>query len=322
MTAVDTPSETVQRDDYDDIYVIDVVKRVWRGKWLIAAVTALFAIASVLVVLFLLPNRYQATILLSPTSAISGGSQLPGGSQVAGLAQLAGVKVGGLQSDRVALAMEIVRSHNFLASFVYREEIQIPLFAADLWNVETKELSFDRKIYNIETKTWTRKVDVHSTSRPSAIETVKKFNENLSVELDEDTGLVRLGVTFLDPNLARQWTIEIVERLNENMRMRDLNQSQQNLSFLNEKLASTRIDSLRLQLTEMIEENMRTLMLATAQTDYAFQIVDAPPPPEEASSPNRPLIVAAATLLGGILGLVIVFLVPRYATVPKDTAHR
>ena len=53
---------------------------------------------------------------------------------------------------------------------------------------------------------------------------------------------------------------------------------------------------------------MRTVMLANAQDEYVFEMVDPAVVPQEKSEPKRALIAVIATILGGMLGVFIVFI--------------
>jgi len=64
--------------------------------------------------------------------------------------------------------------------------------------------------------------------------------------------------------------------------------------------------------TQLIEEQTKTIMLANVSKDYVFDIIDPPVVPERKSKPSRALICVLGTLLGGMLGVVLV-LVRHYA---------
>jgi LPS O-antigen subunit length determinant protein (WzzB/FepE family) len=49
-------------------------------------------------------------------------------------------------------------------------------------------------------------------------------------------------------------------------------------------------------------------MLANAQREYVFKTVDPAVVPQEKSEPKRALICVVATMLGGMLGVFVVFI--------------
>ena len=80
-------------NSYDDeIDLKELFLVLWSGKFIIAAITAVFAITSVLYALSV-PNQYKATALLAPAQSDGGGLSSALG-QLGGLASLAGVSIG------------------------------------------------------------------------------------------------------------------------------------------------------------------------------------------------------------------------------------
>ena len=63
---------------------------------------------------------------------------------------------------------------------------------------------------------------------------------------------------------------------------------------------------------ELIQSQTETVMLAEVRPEYVFKTIDPAVVPEEKSKPSRALICVLGTLLGGILGVVIV-LIRHYA---------
>ena len=92
----------------DEIDLKELFGVLWTGKILIVAITAVFAIGSVLVALSI-PNQYKATALLAPAQADGGGLSSALG-QLGGLASLAGVSIGGGESSESQIAQEIMKS--------------------------------------------------------------------------------------------------------------------------------------------------------------------------------------------------------------------
>jgi uncharacterized protein involved in exopolysaccharide biosynthesis len=62
----------------------------------------------------------------------------------------------------------------------------------------------------------------------------------------------------------------------------------------------------------LIQSQTETVMLAEVRQEYVFKTIDPAVAPEEKSKPSRALICVLGTLLGGMLGVVIV-LIRHYA---------
>ena len=57
---------------------------------------------------------------------------------------------------------------------------------------------------------------------------------------------------------------------------------------------------------ELIQKHTQSMMLAKVRPEYALTTLDAPLIPEEKSSPRRAIIVIVSTLLGSMLGTLII----------------
>jgi uncharacterized protein involved in exopolysaccharide biosynthesis len=58
----------------------------------------------------------------------------------------------------------------------------------------------------------------------------------------------------------------------------------------------------------VLEGEMQKLMLARGNEQFAFKVIDRATPPKQRDAPKRALIAIVATLAGGFLGLLAVFL--------------
>ena len=68
---------------------------------------------------------------------------------------------------------------------------------------------------------------------------------------------------------------------------------------------------------ELIQSQTETVMLAEVRPEYVFKTIDPAVIPEEKSKPSRALICVLGTLLGGMLGVVVV-LIRHYAQSEVD----
>ena len=289
----------------DEIDLRQLFANLWAGKWLIIAVTFLFAAGGVAYALYK-PNIYQASVLLAPASEESGISGISG--QLGGLASLAGINLGGGGSNQTVIAKEVLRSRAFLADFIDRHNLAVPLMAVKGWSIEQSEWQYNREVYNPETGQWLPDEDGKS-QQPTDWDLVKAFKENhLSVSENKENGMVTFSVKSLSPTAAQQWAQWLVEDINEHMRRQDVAEAEARINYLENKLTDTNIAGMQQVFYQLIESETRTVMLANAQQEYVFKIIDPAVVPQEKSEPKRALIAILATLLGGMLGVFIVFI--------------
>ena len=112
----------------DEINLREVFATLWAGKWLIIAITFVVAVAGVAYALYK-PNIYQSSVLLAPANEEGGVSGL--GGQLGGLASLAGISLGSGGSNQTVIAREVLQSRAFLADFIRRHNLEVPLMAIE-----------------------------------------------------------------------------------------------------------------------------------------------------------------------------------------------
>ncbi|MEK1977249.1 Wzz/FepE/Etk N-terminal domain-containing protein [Vibrio parahaemolyticus] len=290
----------------DEIDLRELLKALWKGKLLIVATTFVFAISSVLYALSL-SNIYKADALLAPAETSNGGGLSKMAGQLGGLAALAGVNLGAGESSQTDLAVQVMKSRQFVEAFINKHDLLVPLMAATDWDLENNKLVLDKKLYDPKTGAWLREAQGLRGAVPTAQEAFEVFNQEvLSITQDKESGLYRISVKFYSPYLAKDWVTWLVEDINKVMRERTINETTQNLSYLNIQLKKTAVTDMQSTFYKLIEEQTKSLMLAEVQEEFIFKIVDPAVVPEVKNGPQRALICILGTLIGGVLGVVIV----------------
>ena len=134
----------------------------------------------------------------------------------------------------------------------------------------------------------------------------------LSVSQDKQSGLVSVSIEYYSPDIAKSWLDLFVAAINEHMQARQIAKVTSNIRYLEDQIAKTSIAEMREVFYTIIEEQTKNKMVVEASPDYAFVAVSPSMVPEIKSKPSRALICVLGTLLGGMLGVVIV-LIRHYA---------
>lgn len=298
-----SPQSHYQEDQID---LSELFRIIWQGKWLIIIITVAFALGSVLYSLSL-PNIYRSEAILTPAEDSNGGGLSRMAGQLGGLANLAGINLGSSSSNKTVIALEILKSRAFLTEFVEKYDILPELMAVDTWSRDSG-LKYNKEIYDPVEGVWLRKVKAPRSVRPSSWEYVKVLRESvLEVAKNEENGLVTIGINHKSPEIAQQWVTWLIEDINNNMRLRDIEEAKRSVKYLHEELQRTSLSDMQQVFYQLIEQQTQTMMLANVRPEYVFQIIDPPVVPEQKHKPSRALISIIGTMLGGILSLVVVF---------------
>jgi uncharacterized protein involved in exopolysaccharide biosynthesis len=266
----------------DTISLRQIWQILWKGKGIVIASTIIFAVGSVAYAL-LAKEIYRAEVLLVPAAEQSAPSL---GGQLGGIAALAGVNVG---DGKDVEALAVLQSRKFARDFIEQLDL-LPVFFEKNWDAANK-----------------RWVQEDLNEIPDVRDGVKPFLEKvLSVSEERSTGLVTLAVEWTDPDIAAAWAGILVERLNDRLREKALQEAETNVAYLQSELASTTLVTLQESIGRLLESELPKLMLAKGNKEFAFKIVDPAVSPKHRVRPKRALTVIIGTILGGLLGIFMV----------------
>ena len=130
----------------------------------------------------------------------------------------------------------------------------------------------------------------------------------IGVTEDNETGFVTVSIEHISPLIAYEWVTWLVDDLNREMMLEATAEAQQSIDYLTDQLEKTQVVALEQVFYTLIEEQMKTIMLASSRNEYLFKTIDPAIVSERKSGPNRALICVLGTLLGGMLSVLWVFI--------------
>lgn len=292
----------------DEIDLLELWHVIWDGKWLIIAITAVFAVGSVFYALWL-PDTYRTEVLLAPAEDDAGGGIAGQLGQLGGLASLAGFNLdaGAGAVSMKSRALAIIQSRFFIEDFVEEHDLLVP-FMGTMPGEATGTIEVDPELYDETAQQWVRRPSKAGNVIPSAQEVFEEFSEILAINEDLESGLVTISLEWYEPRLIRDWMVWLVEDLNTYMREQDTQEAERAIDYLNEQLQETSLVEMRNVLFNLIQQQTQQVMLADARPEYAMETIDPAVVPEIKSAPSRALICILITLLGGMLSVLIVLL--------------
>jgi uncharacterized protein involved in exopolysaccharide biosynthesis len=156
---------------------------------------------------------------------------------------------------------------------------------------------------------------------PTQSDAYELFDKRVRI-VDDDTesGLVRLAIEWTDPVLAARWANLLVDRLNELMRRRAIDEAERSLEYLRTQI--TEVSSIEVQqaLYNLVESQLKQSMMANVQKQFAFKVIDPAVAPDRNKyiKPKRLFIVFSGLVLGAIVGAIISVLLPRRRVAPAQ----
>lgn len=281
--AVPSTRRSPSADD-DQVTLRDLILAVWSRRWLAVSVVAACTCIALGIAL-LLPPIYQAQTLLAPASESSTNSRLSMlNSQFGGIASIAGVSLNsGSPASQEAFA--VLKSRSITNRFVEMNKL-LPVLFADDWDPESQQ--------------WT-------SEKPKTLwDAYALFDHKVRTATeDKKTGLVTLSIEWKDPVAAAAWTNELVALTNQTLRDRQIERSNRNLAYLKKQLEITNVSEVRQAIYRLVESEVKSVMLAQGDDEFAYRVLDPAVVPERKAKPHRLLIVVAGFLAGGVLAVLL-----------------
>jgi uncharacterized protein involved in exopolysaccharide biosynthesis len=284
-----TVVEAVESASDEPLSFFEISSILWQNKRILLLVTA-FTVALSLAHLFTAQIWYRAEVLLKPVESREGLSGQMG--EIGALATtLAGISLG---SNTSAEPIAVLTSREFTGSFIEQQNL-LPILFNRKWDAALGRW----KSANIK-------------DQPDIRDGIKYFSKSIRyVKEDKKTGLVTLAIEWTDARTAATWANLLVDRVNDRMRERALQESESHVTFLKQELTISSVVVLQQSISHVLESELQKLMLAKGNKDFAFRIVDHAEVPKWRDKP-QPLLVLAAGVFGGI-GISALFLISRHA---------
>ena len=279
--------------DTDAVTLDALLRRFWYKRWWLTA----FGVAGLAMgvgIGFLTTPVYRVEVLLAPVQSDRGMGALGAlgavASQFGDLTSLAGLGPANGSGNR-AVHLAQMTSRRFTETFLATHNL-LPVLYAKRWD----------KLH----AQWRTEEGIRP---PTSDEAFTYFDRRIrKIRDDRKTGLITLSIEWRDRRQAADWANQMVADINEEIRQREISQSQQALEYLNRELAKGPPVGLREAIFRLMETHVRSIMMANVRRDFAFQVVDPAVVPDEDRyvRPKWLFLIAGGLLVGVFLGMLLV----------------
>ena len=267
----------------------ELLELTWRRRLLVIASVLVFA-ALAAAASFVMTPRWRAQVVIVPVKGDDMRGVLSSAlGQLGGLASLAGLGASGGGNKEENL--QFLSSRGFLASFIEEEQL-LPVLFAKKWDATQGRWIVD-----------------DPDDVPTIADGVRYMDTKVrSVQEERRTGIVTLSIVWKDPVVAARWANLMVERANRDLRARAIRDAEASKAYLNAELGKTDVVELRQSIYRLLENQIKTVMLASVRPDYAFRIIDPAVPPDldEKIRPKRTVMTVLGALAGGVFALLVI----------------
>ena len=278
----------------DEIDIKSLLKTILASKRLIIASTVSFAIIA-LIYSLTLTNIYQSTALLSPVGDQSNSSQSL--NNLGGLASFAGINISSTSGGNSTKAITKITTLSFFEENILPNIFLPDLMAVKTWDEDSNSVIYNSS-YNVQTGKW--------NNIPHPQKSYKAFKSKLQVSEDYETKFLTISVKHESPHIAKEWTELVVNQINDYFRAKDKREAESAMNFLNTQMALTSYTEIKQVVAQILKQKMQQLTLIEANKFYVFSYLDQPAVARNKIEPSRSSICILGTLLGFMLGVLIV----------------
>lgn len=275
----------------EQVSLKEVLQVLWMRKWLATGFTATL-LAAALIAAWLLPKKYEASVLVAAVTETPGESEMGGlrsiMSEFSGLSSLAGLSIGA--DSRRAETIAVLQSRKLTQQYIEDNHLLTVLFA----------------------KLWDARHGRWKPTNPEKIPNLWTANEYFkhhvrAVTESKKTGLVTLTITWTDPQLAAEWANGLVKATNDYLRAQASDIADRNVAYLEQQAAKTDEVGVREAIYLVLQSEIDKAMIARGKEQYALKVLDPAVPPAKPSSPKPVMWSLVAVFAGLLLSLLAAF---------------
>ena len=261
---------------------------------------------------FIFPKSYTSESLLSTVSSSDGRGSSDIANQYGSLASAVGIDIGTAMGGQKDLAIKTIQSRDFLKHLLSNPIIFKGFVASEKYNRSSGELT-----YNSETldrfQTFLKgdsQINFKEIN-PSFDILYSKYLIMLGISSQTESNFIKLSVTHISPKFAQLMLNEIISELNLKAKQEDLIKSNRAIEFLTLAIQDTQIQEVRATMSSLLENQLKTQLMANILDEYLLSILDKPHYPIFPSSISRKAIVFIFSFLGLMLSTLF-FIAKQY----------
>ncbi len=285
-----------KKDTTDPLIVFSILYKKKLSIIFFSLVVSFFAI---LYSFFMKDIYLSEALIMSSNSSSSSPFE-----RYAPLASLGGIELPSSSSQtRLEEAIATLKSKEFIINFVNDYDLDKLLFASKSWDKKKNKIILDEGIYDVSSSNWISNFS-GINGRPSDLELYEAFQTNFQVYEDLETKFYTLSFRSLSPKTSKEVLENIIFKVNENLKNKDIKSAKNSITYLKSQLNKTTSTDLKNIFYRMIADQTKTIMIAQGKEDYIFKVIDPPYLPENRSSPKRRLILFTTFLISFAMSII------------------
>ena len=184
------------------------------------------------------------------------------------------------------------------------ENILPALLAVESYDVASKKLVFDSKLYDAANKKWL-------IPKPNYLEAYPYYMKGQYSYYHDTRRIIDMELEHISPIFAKEFLDSIIREGDKVLREFDMQVSNDSLEYLNTEISATNLLNIKSSINQMILSQLQTKMTTQIGYNYVVKPID---PPFLPLAPNRPSrsFINLVGLLGGLVAGIVLALARRY----------
>jgi len=284
----------------DEIDLKELFSTLWKNKFIIIIITALFTLFGLLYALSK-PNEYRSSTVLVPQN-----DPKPSLAGFGNLAALAGVSPKSGQASAIDSLQAILNDFEF-NKYVIQKYSLINKLKTNPNNL-VFAFGYDGiyNLFNSENNTLEKEKDEEEL----LYDAYKIIQKILSLDSDKNSGLITLSAQHADRFLVKDLIEIYLAELTQHLRMREMADVEQQIKYYQQELNNTNDIKLKEELSKLASVLVQKRVLSQSNPYYNVSQLTTPHVPyiKDKTGPKRALILVVSFVTGFILSVFFVFL--------------
>tara|TARA_B100000900_G_scaffold370996_1_gene349914 strand:- start:29474 stop:30403 length:930 start_codon:yes stop_codon:yes gene_type:complete len=269
---------------------------IWKNKkW----ITLRLLLVSVLSVIFVLniPNTYRSYAILTSKNDDGISSSSIAGA-LGSFAGMAGISTQESASTK-DVVLSSVKSYTFFKELYEDDTFLVNLLAVDGFN--GNESTINNEIYDENKQEWVN-------GKPHPLDAYDKFTKKVAFNENQKKTIITFNVFSLSPYAAKDMNIYILSKLDDFIRIKEVNESKRAINYLETEISNTQIPDVRDALSKMITQYMSKVVTSEQSDNYLFNVIEIPFVPNDKYSPKRSIICIQIFIIFFFLEIIYYYL--------------
>lgn len=305
------------RGGLSQIDLFDLLRDVWGGRKLILLFLATAFFVSAIIVASSSPV-YTSTMLVGPPER--DGEQGLGSAlgRAAGAASLFGVGLGSLNSTTFGKYSSVLESYELASRVLENDRVKGILFGPSWLPTERAWVRPTGLIF--ESKDWLKGVlGMARWTVPSAFTVHDKLKRMMVITPDKLKGYLSISMNANSPEDAQFLLNVVYKQADELLRRAAKERSKGRIQYLSQELKEVRLQDQRDAIINVLSSQEQKMMMASADTTVAIEIIDPPLADPTPTAPKPRAILLTYSIFALFFGALFAII---YGVKQRNKTHR